>query len=272
MTFNFRHLRLLPALAVIGFSVWLSGCASFQGQVAKQTVTFAERPVPLGAELFLPASAQTSKVPAVIVVHGGSWVRRSGDMESISQQLAEAGIAALNITYRSAEQFPYPAAVNDVNSAIDWLRTNADRYGIDAERIGGWGYSAGGQLILRAGLNPSAGLSAIVSGGTPAKFSYWPESPIITRFIGASYYEAPSIWEDASPINHVQSNSPAVFMYHGERDNLVDPIQMTLMSDALLEKRVPVTTFVVENQGHFGTYLFAGKAEEEAIQFLKRWL
>ena len=262
--------RLARLLAAVSLLV-ITGCSTFSGQVSQQAVTFVERPVPLEASLFLPQRS-SAKVPAVVVVHGGSWVRRSGDMESISQQLAEAGLAAFNITYRSAEQFPYPAAVNDVNAAIEWLRNNAEQYGIDANRIGGWGYSAGGQLILRAGLNPSAGLNAIVSGGTPAKFSFWPESPVITRFIGASYQDAPAIWEDASPINHIQPGSPAVFMYHGERDTLVDPIQMTLMSDALLDQQVEVTTYLLENRGHFGTYLFGGEAEQEAIQFLKQRL
>ncbi len=243
----------------------------YTGQVARESITFAQQPEILEADLYLPKNVERD-MPAVVVVHGGGWVRRSGDMQSISMQLARAGFAAFNITYRSAIDHPYPAAVEDVSAAIDWLKDNASRFQIDTDRLGGWGYSAGGHLILRAGLDPSAGLSAIVSGGTPAKFSYWPQSPIITQFIGASYQEAPEVWEDASPINHISADSPAIFMYHGENDTLVDPEQMLLMSEALEDKRVHVTTYLVENKGHFATYLFGDDAEQQAIQFLKERL
>ncbi len=248
-----------------------TGCSLFSGPAQLETVVFADEPEELQAKLFLPEPSDTL-VPAVVVVHGGSWIRRSGDMDSISRQLAAAGFAALNVTYRSAIQYPYPAAVNDVLQAIDWLKTNAAQFGIDPARVGGWGYSAGGQLILRAGLEPSVGLSAIVSGGTPAQFSYWPQSPIITQFIGASYAEAPEVWEDASPVNHVTRESPPVFLYHGEEDDMVDAVQMELMADQLQAQNVPVQTRLLDNKGHIGTYLFASDVERQAIDFLKQWL
>jgi acetyl esterase/lipase len=260
--------RPLVALLLIAI---LPGCVMLQGPAKHDTVVFADSPETLQADLYLPDD-RSQAVPAVVVVHGGSWVRRSGDMQSISRQLAAAGFAALNISYRSAEDYPYPAAVDDVRLAITWLRDNARRYNIDPHRIGGWGYSAGGQLILRAGLDPRVGLSAIVSGGTPAQFSYWPQSPIITQFIGQPYDQAKSLWEDASPVNHVTPESPAVFLYHGAEDDLVEPIQMEIMADALRQQQVPVQTRLIEDNGHIATYLFAGDTEREAIEFLRRKL
>lgn len=248
-----------------------AGCGLMSGAAKRETIVLASAPEELRADLYLPKTDGLAS-PAVVVVHGGSWTRRSGDMASISRQLAEAGLAALNISYRSARQYPYPAAVDDVRDAIDWLKRNADQYGIDPGRIGGWGYSAGGQLILRAGLEPSVGLGAIVSGGTPARFSYWPESPVITRFIGATYAEAPEVWEDASPVNHVEPGSPPVFLYHGEDDDLVDAVQMDFMAQELRAMNVPVQTRLLKDQGHVSTYLFAGEIERQAIDFLKKWL
>jgi acetyl esterase/lipase len=260
------------SLAIMGLTAgFLAGCSQLPKLDNASTVVFSAEPVELQAKLYLPDRPGAS-VAAVVVVHGGSWVRRSGDMDAISRRLAKAGFAAFNISYRSAAQYPYPAAVEDVREAIAWLQRNADRYGIDPDRIGGWGYSAGGQLILRAALDPDIGLSAIVSGGTPARFSYWPESPIITRFIGASYEEKPAIWEDASPVNHVQNGSPPVFLYHGAKDTLVDAIQMDFMEEALRQNGVPVQTRLLETKGHVGTYLFAGEIETQAIAFLHTWL
>ena len=271
MRFGLRR-RLAAWLAIASLAVTTTtGCSLLSESAKPQTVVFTSAPEALRADLYLPKSDGT-RYPAVVVVHGGSWVRRSGDMESISRQLARAGFVTLNISYRSASQYPYPAAVDDVRSAIAWLKQNAERHHIDPERIGGWGYSAGGQLILRAGLEPSVGLQAIVSGGTPARFSDWPESPVITRFIGATYAEVPDVWEDASPVNHVAPGSPPVFLYHGAEDELVDAEQMDFMAQALREKEIPVETRLLADKGHVSAYLFAGETERQAIEFLKRWL
>ncbi len=267
-----KRLNASLCLAIVFlFALTTAGCSLISRPGKPQTIVLSSGPEQLRAGLYLP-KADGLASPAVVVVHGGSWVRRSGDMESISRQLAEAGFAVLNISYRSASQYPYPAAVDDVRIAIDWLKRNAERYEIDPKRIGGWGYSAGGQLILRAGLEPSIGLGAIVSGGTPSRFSYWPESPVITRFIGATYAEAPEVWEDASPVNHVEPGSPPVFLYHGEKDELVDAIQMDFMAQELEAKNVPVQTRLLKDKGHVSTYLFAGETERQAIDFLKKWL
>ncbi|MGD1982603.1 MAG: alpha/beta hydrolase [Chromatiaceae bacterium] len=265
-----RRIAAWLAIGLLGVTT-TAGCSLLSESGTPQSVVFASDPEALRADLYLPMTDGTNS-PAVVVVHGGSWVRRSGDMDSISRQLAKAGFVTLNISYRSASQYPYPAAVDDVRSAIAWLMQNAGRYNIDPERIGGWGYSAGGQLILRAGLEPSAGLKAIVSGGTPARFSHWPESPVITRFIGATYAEAPDVWEDASPVNHVESGSPPVFLYHGADDELVDAVQMDFMAQALRAKKIPVQTRLLADKGHVSAYLFAGETERQAIDFLKHWL
>lgn len=248
-----------------------AGCSLMTRSGMPETIVLSAGPERLRAQLYLPKTGAVAS-PAVVVVHGGSWTRRSGNMEAISRKLAEAGFAAFNISYRSASRYPYPAAVDDVRDAIDWLKQNAAQYRIDPQRIGGWGYSAGGQLILRAGLDPAMALGAIVSGGTPARFSFWPESPVITRFIGASYAEAPEAWEDASPVNHVEAGSPPVFLYHGGADELVDAVQMEFMAQELRAVNVPVQTRLLEDKGHVSTYLFAGEVERQAIDFLKTWL
>jgi acetyl esterase/lipase len=94
-----------------------------------------------------------------------------------------------------------------------------------------------------AGLDPAMHVQAIVAGGTPADFPFWPHSPIITKYIGKSYADAKQTWEEASPINHVSENSPPVFLYHGHNDHLVEVEQMYKMRDALEHKNVEVKTY-----------------------------
>ena len=125
--------------------------------------------------------------------------------------------AAFN-THRSAINYPYPAAVDDVSTATDWLRENAQRYDIDVDRIGGWGYSAGGHLILRAGHDPSVGLNGLTGVVRPPSSATGRNHRSLPVYC-ATYREAPEVWEDASPINHVRPVHRRC-SYHGENDDL----------------------------------------------------
>lgn len=223
----------------------------------------------LAGDLYIPDKPGLK--PAVVVVHGGGWTNRSGDMTGISKRLAKAGFVVYNITYRLAPTHRHPAQRNDVADALAWLHDNADQYQIDPQRIGGWGYSAGAHLILLAGLDRQAPpyLSGIVAGGTPADLTAWPNSPLVYKLIGKTLAEAEQQWLEASPVNHVSTQSPPVFLYHGEWDKLVEPEQMASMADALSKKGVPVETHTVAWQGHIGAYFFAAGAERKAVEFFK---
>ncbi|CAA0080277.1 Carboxylesterase NlhH [Zhongshania aliphaticivorans] len=223
----------------------------------------------LTGDLYIPDISGPK--PAVLVVHGGGWSKRSGDMEGISKQLAGAGFVVFNIRYRLAPEYHHPTQMNDVSDALEWLYQHADEYQIDRENISGWGYSAGAHLILMAGLDRAQApqLRSIIAGGTPADLSRWPNSPLVYKLIGKSMAEAEAEWQDASPVNHVSASSPPVFLYHGQWDKLVEPEQMELMNNALDKKNIPSETYTVSFAGHIMTYLFAGKAERRAIAFIK---
>ncbi|WP_373097038.1 alpha/beta hydrolase fold domain-containing protein [Zhongshania sp.] len=223
----------------------------------------------LGGDLYIPNTSGLK--PAVVVVHGGGWTNRSGDMGGISRRLAKAGFVVFNITYRLAPEHRHPAQIEDVSAALEWLYSHAGKYQIDQQRISGWGYSAGAHLILMAGLNRQQPpyLSSIVAGGTPADLTAWPNSPLVLKLIGEPMSEAKAAWQNASPVNHVSSNSPPVFLYHGQWDTLVEIEQMTMMKSALAEKNIPVESYTVKFLGHVATYALAGGAEQRGIEFTK---
>lgn len=254
------------SLILILVSVLL-GCSSFPSGIKKEKINFSQEVPALQADLFVPKSKE--KVPVVIVVHGGGWTNRTGEMTTICKKLTRQGIAAFNITYRFAPKHLYPKAVVDVQAALTWLKENGAKYNIDTSRVGGWGYSAGAHLILLAGLHPDAGLSAIVAGGTPAKLNEWPDSPIVKTFLGQPMETHEELWKKASPYYNVSERSPAVFMYHGSKDELVQPNQMQFMSEALKAKKVPVTTHMVKGLGHAFVYLFSYESENKGVEFLK---
>ncbi|MBC7397946.1 MAG: alpha/beta hydrolase [Bdellovibrionales bacterium] len=221
----------------------------------------------LGGDLYRPRL--TGPVPVIVVVHGGSWSSRGGLMTEVAEDLARSGFAVFNVVYRLAPESLYPKAVEDVRDAVQFMETHSAEYGLDSTRVGLWGYSAGAHLALMVGLDPVNGVKSIVAGGTPADFLAWPHSPIIKKFIGFSLQEKPEIWKEASPINHVRSNSPPVFMYHGDQDDLVEIEQMNKMAEALELKQVPVETHIVKGLGHISVYLFSEESLVRGIRFLQ---
>jgi acetyl esterase/lipase len=208
--------------------------------------------------------------PAVIVVHGGGWRARSGDMSKVCENLARAGFIAFNITYRLAPKYLFPKPVDDVKDAVNWVKTNASKYQVDSTRLSGWGYSAGAHLILMAGLNPQLGLKSIVAGGTPADLTAWPDSEMVTGLLGVSYKNNLKLWTQASPVNLVETQSPRIFLYHGTWDKLVEVEQMDKMEKALKEKGVAVETLRLNYLGHLAVYFLSQKSINEGIRFLKQ--
>src|SRR2546425_12871158 len=98
----------------------------------------------LGLDVYQPAKKGKNR-PAVVVVHGGGWTQ--GDKALFAQQsnqLTERGFVAFSINYRLAPAHPYPAAVQDVEAAVAWVRKHAEAYGVDPKRVGALGGSAGG--------------------------------------------------------------------------------------------------------------------------------
>jgi acetyl esterase/lipase len=110
--------------------------------------------IALRADLYLPEGTAAA-TPAIVWIHGGGW--RSGSRElapDLSRFFAERGFAMVAIDYRLSRVALFPAQIEDVRTAIRWLRSVAASYGIDSSRIGLWGASAGGHLAALAALAP----------------------------------------------------------------------------------------------------------------------
>lgn len=252
-------------LATVMLLVFQVGCLNYT--LKKNVVYKTVNGLDLKGDIYQP---QTSGLkPAVVVVHGGWWARRSGEMEGICKDLVRAGFVAFNITYRLAPQSQYPKSVEDVRDSIIWLKANAQKFEIDSTKISAWGYSAGAHLILLVGLDPELGLKSLVAGGTPADLTAWPHSPMVFDFLGSTFADKPDLWREASPVNHVRENSPPVFLYHGAWDEVVEAVQVDKMTAALTAKKVHVESYKVPFFGHVVTYLFSQKSIDLGIQFIK---
>jgi acetyl esterase/lipase len=108
----------------------------------------------LAMDLCLPQRSGR-KLPVIVFLHGGGWFggnRKTGP--DFKRYFAQDGFAMAAIDYRLTSSITFPSDVEDVKTAIRWLKANATTYGLDADRIGIWGTSAGAHLGMIAALTP----------------------------------------------------------------------------------------------------------------------
>ncbi len=226
----------------------------------------------LSGDMYIPDQLPNEKIvprPAVLVVHGGGWNSKFGDMNHICRALAEAGFVAYNITYRLVPNVRFPKPVEDVTDALTWLYDHAEKYGINRDHISGWGYSAGSHLTLLAGLDPKHHMHSIVVGGAPGNLSISPNNSRAIAFVGYPYKGHEALWDAASPVTHAEAGSPPTFFYHGTADTSVEPIQMQQIRGALDAKGAKTETFLIEGAGHIPVYAFSREAIIRGIRFLE---
>lgn len=289
---------LLPKTRQLVATAWVSlllaGCANHINE-PEQDITLARTdysvrkdvvfsppgwPQVLKADLYRPELEHYG--PAVLMVHGGGWERRSRqDMNWIAEHLAARGFAVMNIDYRFAPEFRFPAQLHDLQIAMHWLRANAAELNIDPQRIGGFGFSSGAHLVsllaVVAGqggeLNephggPETGLVAVVAGGLPSDLRNFGSGRLIRQFLGGTREEIPELYRAASPAAHVTEQTPPFFLFHGGMDMLVPSKQATDFRALLASKGVENQLYIMRLRGHITSFLTSGNAVDEATAFL----
>ena len=107
----------------------------------------SDRDRKLRCDVFRPAAA-SGDLPGIIVVHGGGWRNGSKNkFRGLAVEIARRGYVSVAIEYRLGHEALFSAGIQDCNAATKFIKANAHRYGIDAQRIGAVGGSAGGHLV-----------------------------------------------------------------------------------------------------------------------------
>ena len=221
-------------------------------------------------DLAMPKEPAKAARPALVFVHGGGW--RSGD-KGLAKFLGQAvngaqkGYVCVSVNYRLSGEAPFPAAVEDVKCAVRWLRAHAQDYGVDPNRIGAMGISAGGHLVLMLGLAPKeAGLEgdgpwqefssmvqAVVSSCGPASF-IGGRLEFLNRpgaFLSGPEETLEERTKQASPITYVGPNAPPMLIIQGTDDNTVPVAQADNLVEALKAAGAKDVTYMrLEGAGH----------------------
>jgi acetyl esterase/lipase len=196
-------------------------------------------------------------LPCIVVIHGGGW--RGGNFKQHVPQIfdfAKAGYVSATVQYRLVPAGRWPAQIEDVKCAVRYLRANADKYGIDKQRFGAIGFSAGAHLSMLLGsMDEKDGLEG--NGGSPgesskvqAVVSYFGPTDLAAKdfppnvngmiydFMGGLPDEKPENFKAASPVNYIDKTDAPTLMFMGTKDQLVPYNQAYLLADALTKAGV----------------------------------
>jgi len=225
--------------------------------------------------------AQPNGAGVISIVSGG-W-QSSVEMSRLivdgylSPLLNEKGFTVFAVRHGSSPRYPMSAIVSDVRRAVRFIRQHAGEYGVDPNRIGVYGGSAGGQLALLLGTTADAGdpsasdavlressrVAAVVAYFPPTDLSRWgnrrafPATAALTEAEAAQY----------SPIRFVSSGAAPSLIVHGDADAVVPMVEGETMYGALTKAGVPASFIRIEGAGHG----FEGADLERANAAMVRW-
>ena len=241
--------------------------------------------------------------PCIVCFHGGAW--KAGNRKdltkpalfapggkeksqefSLLEMLARKGYAAASVSYRLAPEHKFPAQIEDAKTAVRFLRTNAKKYDLDAERFGSLGFSSGGHLAALLGVTDSTAgfdgklypdvssrVQVVIDYFGPAQLSLFAESPgvndaFMVPLLGKECLTDPKLYAKASPIEYVTKSAAPTLIIHGNLDFIVPIIHSERFYDKLKAAGVKTEFLVMKGKTHGWT----GDATEVSAKALLKFL
>lgn len=260
--------------------------------VVYSQVPTLEKPIqPLQMDILLPQS--NKPLPAVIFVTGGGFISSNrARMPQLRMRLAESGYFVASINYRTAPNANFPAPIEDVKTAIRFVKANAKRFNVNAEKISVIGDSAGGYLTAFVAVTNDEKIVAAVdlygisdltkiAADYPdeIKAQYNAAGSMASLFVnGMSGFtgRGGSIFDNeyiaaTNPINYVNKNSAPMLLMHGTADHIVSPSQTDLLFQALRNNGVDAERYIVPNADHLEEFFIQDEVLEVIVNFLNRY-
>jgi acetyl esterase len=241
---------------------------------------------PILLDALLPNTSARRR-PAIVLIHAGGWA--IGDKVSFvddARLLSQLGFVVFSVNYRLAPLHPYPAAVDDVRTAIRWLRlpTQVANFRIDPKKIGAFGASSGAHLagllatLGHGSLSRGSRINAAISWSGPMDFTL--ESDTYTAVVGTTNVSdflgctpadpgCAATEAAASPITYVDKSDAPMLLANSEAE-LVPVDQATRMADALTAAGVQHQLIVLPGIRHAGAY--QPDVWDATVAFLDRYL
>ena len=222
-----------------------------------------DRPQDIPTLTVIPTNETVSFGSAVIVAPGGGYQGLATGMEGrqVADWFAAHGVTAFVLTYRLTPfGYKHPTQLLDAKRAVRWVRTHAAEYGIDPNRIGMIGFSAGGHLTAMAETLFDAGdpaatdpVERVSSRPDFAVLSYAAIDLPSNRWDSLGFLKGKpnaKLMKEVSPAQNVRPDTPPTFIWQTTADELVPPRNATLMYDALVAHKVPAELHIFAKGRH----------------------
>lgn len=269
------------------FSLLLSGLitsAAFAAEVSiKADVIYGRKDgMVLVYDVLQPAYANSA---AVVFMVSGGWFSVWAPPENRVRQfsdLLDAGFTVIPVHHGSAPRYYVPEAYADVSLALRHIKLHAAEHGIDPERIGVTGGSAGGHLSLMLGLNSDQGIQDTTdeimrqANDVAAVVAYFP--PVDLREIVGPSERFPALnfaKEQAagiSPILLADPSDPPTLLIHGDADDLVDINNSVIMYAEFKKQNVESEFITIPGAGHGFRGADASQAAAARLAWFKKYL
>lgn len=243
--------------------------------------------------------AMGNRYPLIVFVQGSGWTFPDPHFEMPQlAQLAQMGYVVASLTHRnSLEGHPFPAYLQDVKTAIRFLRANGDQYGVDLERVGIWGTSSGGNtslLVALTGDDPRYKTEEYADYSDAVKLSVDCFGPTdVVALMQGNPVEAlddgdefknifyaltnnmdmtqEEILHNMSPLRLVEDGKPypPFLLIHGDADELVPYSQSEIMFRRLLDAGAEAEMICIKGAPHEGSF-WSQALLQEIIAFINR--
>ena len=200
---------------------------------------------------------------AIVYMVSGGWFSRWAPPQSRVAQFSDmldAGFTVIPVHHGSAPRYHVPDAYADVSRAIRHIRLHAADYGVDPQRLGVTGGSAGGHLSLMLGFAADDGMAAAddpvmrVSNRVAAVVAYYP--PVDLRSMTGPSERFPALdfpnemASAISPVLHVDAQDPPTLLIHGDADDLVNISHSRRLFEELEKQQVKSDFITLPGAGH----------------------
>jgi acetyl esterase/lipase len=224
------------------------------------------------------------KYPGVVQIYGGAWRAGSPNQdENFSRYLASRGYVVVAIDYRHAPQHRFPAQLDDVKMAIEYVRSHAGQWEIDPERLGIIGRSAGGHLATLAAYQPDAQpFQVVVSYYAPVDLTVGYIDPpvpdpinsrqVMRDFLGGTPTDLPELYKQASPGQLVTRRLPPTLLVYGGQDHLVESRFGRKLATNLQSFGTPTVFIEIPWANHAFDAIFNGTSNQLALYYTERFL
>jgi acetyl esterase/lipase len=275
---------IVVALAAWQFAV--AGAAAAENFTRQQDIIYGRKfGTALTMDVFTPKKQNGA---AAIVCISGGWVSNHDQINpAFAFTLLNRGYTVFCVVHGSQPKFTIPECIEDINRAVRYIRTHADDFHIDSNRLGITGASAGGHLSLMLGCagcegDPKAkdpvdrasscvqavacffpptdflnyGQPGIKSLGIEPNHKFKPpfdfrvQDPQTKMFVPVDMETREKIVKEVSPIYHVNAGDAPTLILHGDADELVPLQQSEVIVEKFKESGVPVELVVKKGAGH----------------------